>query len=63
MFLPVVRTLIASLLFLLAVPAAHGRVVVVATGTDQVQLIDIRTNVPAGVRVPGQPYRCAAGGI
>ncbi len=37
-----VRILIAALLLLVIAPVAHGRVVVVATGTAQVQLIDTR---------------------
>ena len=43
------RILIASLLLLVIAPVAHGRVVVVATGTAQVQLIDTRTNAAAPV--------------
>ena len=45
------RILIASLLLLVIAPVAHGRVVVVATGTAQVQLIDTRTNAAAPVPV------------
>ena len=45
------RTLIASLLLLVVAPVAHGRVVVVATGTAQVQLIDTRTNAAAPIPV------------